>query len=251
MVDADDGGLGHIRVAHGGVLQVDGTDPFTAGLDDVLGAVGDGHEAVFVQGRDVARVEPVAIVQNAPALALEVAAGDPVTAGQQVAEGHAVARQFVGFVVGDLQFHAIDHATLLGLVGQLFLERQLLDGPGHDTGGAQRAHLRHAPGMDHRDIVFRLEGADHGGRGGGTADDRAVHVGQTQAMLLHVVQQHQPDCRYARRHGDLLVGHQVIDRLAVQVLARQHQLGTAHGRGVGQAPGIGVEHRHDRQDGVA
>ena len=39
--DADDGGLLDRRVAHDRVLQVDRADPLAAGLDQVLGAVGD------------------------------------------------------------------------------------------------------------------------------------------------------------------------------------------------------------------
>ena len=46
MRDADDRGLGDQRVAHGRVLQGDGGDPFAAGLDHVLGAVGDLHVAI-------------------------------------------------------------------------------------------------------------------------------------------------------------------------------------------------------------
>jgi hypothetical protein len=49
-------------------------DPLAAGLDDVLGAVGDLHEAHVVDGRDVAGVEEALVVEDLAALALEVGA---------------------------------------------------------------------------------------------------------------------------------------------------------------------------------
>jgi hypothetical protein len=66
--DADDRGLGDGRMRHRGVLEVDGADPFAARLDDVLRAVGDLHEAVLVERRDVARGEP-AVGERIAALA--------------------------------------------------------------------------------------------------------------------------------------------------------------------------------------
>ena len=48
---ADDRGLAHGRVGHQLVLQLDRGDPLAAGLDDVLGAVGQGQEAVGADAR--------------------------------------------------------------------------------------------------------------------------------------------------------------------------------------------------------
>src|SRR5665811_1928082 len=50
--------VGHPAVADGDVFQLDGADPFAAGLDHVLGAVGDLHVAIGVDGGDVAGREP-------------------------------------------------------------------------------------------------------------------------------------------------------------------------------------------------
>jgi hypothetical protein len=61
----DAGGHGHGRVRHRDVLQVDGADPLAAGLDHVLAAVGDLHEAVGVDGGDVAGGEP-AVTSGSP-----------------------------------------------------------------------------------------------------------------------------------------------------------------------------------------
>ena len=50
--------LDDVRVGHQLVLQLDRGDPLAAGLDHVLGAVGDLHEALGVHRRDVARAQP-------------------------------------------------------------------------------------------------------------------------------------------------------------------------------------------------
>ena len=57
MPDADHRGLGHLGMADREVFEVDRGNPFAARLDHVLGAVGDLHVAVRVDGGDVAGVE--------------------------------------------------------------------------------------------------------------------------------------------------------------------------------------------------
>jgi hypothetical protein len=63
---ADAGRLQHGRMRHRDVFQVDRTDPLAAGLDHVLAAVGDLHEAVGVDGGHVAGREP-AVLQHVAA----------------------------------------------------------------------------------------------------------------------------------------------------------------------------------------
>ncbi len=93
MRDADHRGLRHIRVADGEVLEVDGGDPLAAGLDHVLGAVGDLHVAERIDGGDVARVEEALLVEDLLALAAEIGLGHGGPAHFQAAEGLAVVRQ--------------------------------------------------------------------------------------------------------------------------------------------------------------
>ena len=50
--------LQHRRVRHQVVLQLDRGDPLAAGLDDVLGAVGQGQETVRGERADVAGAQP-------------------------------------------------------------------------------------------------------------------------------------------------------------------------------------------------
>ena len=59
-----------------------------------------------------------------------------------------------------------------------------------------------------------------------------------------------PDGGHAGGDRDLLLHDEVGERLGRQVGAGHHEAGARGDRGVGEAPGVGVEHRHDRQDAV-
>ena len=117
--------------------------------------------------------------------------------------------------------------------------------------GAQRTHFRHAPGMDHGDAELFVEGADHGRRCRRAADDQALDGRQPELVPLQVLQQAEPDGRHAGRHGDAFLFEDRIQAGAVQVRPRHDQFGAGQGTGIGQAPGIDVEHRHGGQDAVA
>ena len=73
---------------------------------------------------------------------------------------------------------------------------------------------------------------------------------QLELFLLHVLQQHQPHRRHAGGVGHLLGVHQLVDRGAVELGARHHQLGAHRRRREGDAPAVGVEQRHHRQHHV-
>jgi hypothetical protein len=103
-VGADDGGQLGLGVAGGDVLDLDGADPLAAGLDDVLGAVGDLHEAVasMVATSPVSK-KPSVVEDLAAASPLKYSPGDHERAlDQQLAEGVAVVRQAVAGVVGQI-----------------------------------------------------------------------------------------------------------------------------------------------------
>ncbi len=253
MRHADAGGHGHGRMGHGDVLDVDGADPLAAGLDHVLAAVGDLHEAVRVDGGHVTRGEPAAALRilDQRALALEVAVHDPGAAHQQVAIALAVPGLVGAVAVDDAHVHAIDgealllqdlHLLVLGQLQLLVLER---------AQRAQRAHLGHAPGMQHLHAELVLEGRDHGRWAGGAADHRALERGKPQAARPDVAQQHLPDRGHAGRVGDAFGLDQLVQRLAVQRGAREHQLAARERGRVGNAPGVDVEHGHYGQHRVA
>ena len=89
---SSDVGVGHQRV-----LQVDRGDPLAAGLDDVLGAVGQREEAVPVEGADVTGAQPaVAELLRVGVVVLVVAGGDPRAAHLELADRLAVARAAPG-----------------------------------------------------------------------------------------------------------------------------------------------------------
>ncbi len=64
MMDADHGGFRHRGMADREVFQIDRRNPLAAGLDHILGAVGDPHVAVLVDGGDVAGVEIAVLVED-------------------------------------------------------------------------------------------------------------------------------------------------------------------------------------------
>ena len=111
-------------MADGEVLELDRGNPFAARLDHVLGAVGDLHVAVRVDGGDVAGVEEAVLVEDVAAV-LEIAARNRRPAHLEPAEGLAVARQLVAGVVGDLHLDPERRVALLGLDVEQLLAAQM------------------------------------------------------------------------------------------------------------------------------
>src|SRR5260370_1973904 len=68
MVDADYGRLGNRGMSDREVFQIDRRNPFAAGFDHILRAIGDPHVSVLVDGGDVAGVE-IAVVDDTVAVA--------------------------------------------------------------------------------------------------------------------------------------------------------------------------------------
>src|SRR5688572_15738774 len=85
MLHADHRRLGDRGMGNGDVLEVDGADPFAAGLDHVLRAVGDLDVALGVDVHHVAGGEPAALERIA-AFALEIALNYPRAAHVEVAD---------------------------------------------------------------------------------------------------------------------------------------------------------------------
>ena len=166
MRDRDDRGLGDIGTGHRGVFQIDRADPLAAGFDDVLAPVGDPHKAVGIDRRDIAGMEPAIGLEcgGGRLLILEIAADDPWTAHQQFADRFAVMRQRASLIVDDLHLDPKDRPPGLALdrhdrLGGGIAVLRLRHG-----GGAERAHLGHAPALDDADAVPVLERVDQGRR---------------------------------------------------------------------------------------
>src|SRR5215470_15633329 len=105
MLDADDGGLTDLGVTGRKVLEFDRRYPFSAGLDDILGAVGDVHVAVPIEGRHIPGIEEIVLIKNVVRLS-KVSPGNGRTAHLQSAEGLSVTRQFLACIIDDFHLHA-------------------------------------------------------------------------------------------------------------------------------------------------
>ena len=117
--------------------------------------------------------------------------------------------------------------------------------------GAERRHFRHAPGVQHGDAEI-LEAPDHGRRRGRAADHRAqpAQCFVFRRVFLDGLDDAEPDRRHAAGEGDLLRNELVDQARGVQMRPREDDFRAGHRRGVGDAPSVGVEHRHDREDAV-
>ena len=144
---------------HGDVLDVDGTDPLAAGLDHVLAAVGDLHETVGVDGRDIARVEPT-VCQQRFGIVLEIVRDDPRAPHQQVAGTGSVPWQFAPLRIDDLHVDAEYRPALLREDGKLIRLGQGRVSRLQFAHGAERRHLGHAPAVQHLDVEL-AESVDH------------------------------------------------------------------------------------------
>ncbi len=239
-------------MAHCRIFELYRAYPLTAGLDDVLGTVGDGHVTLRVDRRDVARLEPAVFrVRAATALELEVVAADPRSAHLQRTEGFAVPRQLLAAIVDDAQFDTEDSAPRLCGQVELLVLRQPFE-PGFESiHGANRARLRHTPTLAQLDAVLVAKRFDHCPRHGRATDERSLQLVEPLAGLIRVLQERQPDGRHAERHRYVFAVHQFVKRLAVtHFRARQHQLGAGNHCRVRNTPGIDVKERHDGQQHV-
>ncbi len=121
------------------------------------------------------------------------------------------------------------------------------------AGRADRAHLRHAPGVDFFDAVVVLPGQRiRRGRTG-----RALSIATSFKVVGRLF-----SCRECAAASARLVGTaaNIVTALAFQQLidrwlpsgagAGHHHFRAAHRAGESERPRIGVEHRHDRQHRV-
>ena len=113
---------------------------------------------------------------------------------------------------------------------------------------ADGAHLGHAPAVRHLDIVVAREGVDHRLRHGRAAAQDLRELRRLASALLELLDQAEPDRGHAPAGLDTLALHQIVERRPVELGAGQDEGAAGERRDVGQAPGIGVEQRDDRQD---
>src|SRR5690606_19017175 len=118
-----------------------------AGLDHILGAVGDLHRAAGVDDGDVAGVEPAFGVDAIALVVLEIALDNPGPAHLETAGAFPVARLRLALVIDHPKLDAERHPALLLDQIELFLEAHLLPAGGRRADRADRRGLGHSPGM--------------------------------------------------------------------------------------------------------
>src|SRR5690554_6367587 len=111
MIDAYHRSDSHSGTGNGGIFDVDGTDPLTAGFDHILGTVGDTHETVFIQSGDIAGIEPALGIQRT-GVAAEIALHRPRSAHHQSTGAVAIGRQGFALFIHHLEFYAVLKASL-------------------------------------------------------------------------------------------------------------------------------------------
>ena len=151
-------------------------------------------------------------------------------------------------VIDQAQVDAEERPALLAFQREARLLVQLLVLRQQHAGGAHRAHLGHAPGVDHAGAVLLLPRHDHRRRARRAADHHLLHRRQLLALRADVREQRHPH-RRARRAGCSPVRVSISSSRLVGSSPGpgQHELRSGHRRRVGHAPRVDVEHRHHRQ----
>ena len=120
MVAANDCCFGYIGVVDGGILNINGANPFATGFNNIFGAIGDLQETLGCYCCYVTGLKPAFFIDRAVFIAGNigqsvVAARDPWTSYLQCAEGIAIPRQCFIFFIHDFHFYAEDPTTLQAL----------------------------------------------------------------------------------------------------------------------------------------
>lgn len=261
MRDADDGGFLDGWMTHQGVFNVNGADPFAAGFNEVFGAVNNFDEAFVVNGGDVAGFEPAIF---GPAMGLVggivIAGSNPRAANFEFAGGYAVAWSFDGlafvtlrgaFRTHDAKFDEGTWPALFGadfvlLIGSPVTHVALESADGGDGSG-----FRHAPEVEDLEIVL-VERAHEALRRSGAAANDADGPGEfpSAGIFLESGEHAEPDGGNTARDGDVLLGDEIEDAFRIHVGAGEDQASACHGAGIGQAPGVGMKHGGDGENGV-
>src|SRR3974377_730488 len=102
-------------MAYREIFQIDRRNPFAAGFDHILGAVGDLHVAVLVHGCDVTGIAPAVAPETFAPFPFEIAFRHRRTAYLQPSEGLAVPWQVAAVIVRDLHLDAEPRGGLVRL----------------------------------------------------------------------------------------------------------------------------------------
>ncbi len=104
--------------------------------------------------------------------------------------------------------------------------------------------------MPHANAVLLLEGAHQRRRAGGAADGDAVEAGDVAGAFGQLGEEPLPQGGHRGGLRGAFGGDHVGERARLEEPVGQEEAGAGHEGGVRNAPGVDVEHRHDRQRGV-
>ncbi len=251
--DRDHGRLGDRGMAHQRVLEGDRRDPLAARLDEVLRAVLDLDVPVGPDRDDVARPEPAVVRPAVGGVGRLVVGGrDRRAAHLELAHRLAVPRD-EALLAARTDLDEGDRRALLGalVVRGGSLEAYLLaDRARHRP---DRAHLRHAPAVRDVEAVPLGERLDHRPRRRCAANGHRPHPREVPALRVRVegLEDPHPDRRHAGADRHPLLDERVEQALRVEMRPREHLLGADERAREREAPCVRVEHRDDRQHGVA
>ena len=189
MFEAHDCGFDDVRMPHDGVLDVKGGDPFTTGLDDVLGTIRDLDVPIGGDLADIARPQP-SVDERIPRARIVVVLGsDPWSSDQEFTERFPIVGEWVKVLINDLDLQAWNGPSS-GLEHiELIFPRPILH-PWLQCGyRSHRIRFGHAPALYDTHACVLLEPVDHRARNCRTsteevADVRNVDVGMRLEVLL-------------------------------------------------------------------
>ena len=245
--NADHGGFEHCRVQGDLVLEVHRRHPLPAGLDHVLGTVGDLHIAARVDGAHVTGAQPAVIGEGIGRCTLVVATGDPRPAQLQLANGVAVFRTRIALFVHQTHLHARHRAAALGAPHGLVLGRGVARRNRHTAHGAC---FGHAPALQHGHAPALAHAADQRGRHGRAAGDDRAEAGHIHGILEIRLQQIVRQRGHQRGDGGARLPHHRADVCGLEIRPGHDEIRTREPCRKRQPPGIGMEHRGQQQDAV-
>src|SRR3546814_2018800 len=105
MEDSDHCGQSDAGVGIKDVLDVDRTDPLAARFDYVFAPIGDAHEAIGIDRRNVTRVEPAIAIQRGLFVA-KISFDHPGTARLEYSRRYSIPREGGAFLINDFELDA-------------------------------------------------------------------------------------------------------------------------------------------------
>ncbi len=196
------------------------------------------------------RSQPSSVNDSRRAVVVVVAGGDPRSARLQLAAGLAVPRPLLaGVLIDDPDLHQRRGDALGGAQARELLLVAVGERRAHAGDRPERARLGHPPGLQDRHAELLAVGLRERARDRRAAADDPRQRRELAAVEL--VEHAEPDRRDAGGERDALGLHQVGDRARGEVRAGHDEVGAGHHAGLPEPPGVGVEHRHHREDHVA